>query len=99
MEHGPEWPMEDDMELKPGQVMVGAFMGKPAKAWRLMNSNQWAMKYFMPDGSTYGPFPCYSSELAGMRPFPACEEIFGDKLGYYPRSIMEWAQFHAIYIG
>ena len=82
-------------DLKPGQVMVGMFMRKPAKAWRIMGSDQWTMRYFMPDGSTYGPYPCYRSELGNMRVFPSCEEIFGHNLGYYPQSIMQWAQFHA----
>ena len=84
-----------DKDLRPGQVLVGRFMGKPAKAWRLMNSDQWAMSFFMPDGSTYGPSPCYSCELGNMRVFPACEEIFGHNPGYYPVRVMGWAQYHA----
>ena len=81
-------------DLKPGQCMVGRHMGKPAKAWRLMNSDCWAIRYFMPDGSTYGPLVCYPSELGRMVRFPSAEEVTGTNLGYYPVSLMQWAQFH-----
>ena len=87
--------MEDNMEpnLKPGQCMVGRHMGKPAKVWRLMNSDCWAIRYFMPDGSTYGPLVCYPSEIGKMVQFPSADEVTGG-LGYYPVRLMQWAQYH-----
>ena len=80
--------------LKPGQCVVGRFMGKPAKAWRIMNSDDWVLRYFMEDGSTYGPLVCYPSELGRMVQFPSAEEVTGTNLGYYPVSLMQWAQYH-----
>lgn len=85
------------IDLKSGQTLVGTFMRKPAKAWRIMGSDQWCMRYFMPDESTYGPYPCYLSELHNMKPFPSYDEIFG-RFGYYQDSIYNAAQFHAIYL-
>ena len=80
-------------DLKPGQIMVGTFMRKPAKAWRLMGSSQWAMSYLMPDGSVYGPYPCYADETGNMDVFPSHDDIFGN-LGYFNQSVYYWAAYH-----